>query len=409
MLLRANVLARGHSGIRARDGRALLALLNAGVHPVVPSRGSVGASGDLAPLAHLALVLIGEGEAVSGHGRVPGAEALATRRTGTGRAGAERGPGAHQRHAGVDGRAGAGAGGRRAARPGRRHRRRRCRSTRCGGRRGRSTRESTPPGRTPGRPSRPPTCCGCWPEAPSMRRMPTAGACRTPTPSAARRRCTAPAATRSAFTAQDGRSRGQRVDRQPDGLCRAGRDRLGRQLPWRADRPSRADLPAIAVTHFATISERRAERLVNPALSDLPAFLTEHGGLESGLMLAQVTAAALASELKSLAHPVSVDTIPDLGEQGRPREHEHGAPRSRPPTPWRSRRWSSRSSCSARARAIDLLAPLTTSTPLARVHAAVRDVAPRACRRPSAVARHRSDCRNDRRRRARSHRRPAVN
>ena len=54
MLLRANVLARGHSGIRATTVDALIALLNARVHPVVPSRGSVGASGDLAPLAHLA-------------------------------------------------------------------------------------------------------------------------------------------------------------------------------------------------------------------------------------------------------------------------------------------------------------------------------------------------------------------
>ena len=71
-----------------------------------------------------------------------------------------------------------------------------------------------------------------------------------------------------------------------------------------------ADLTAIAVTQFATISERRSDRLVNPVLSGLPAFLTEHGGLESGLMLAQVTAAALTSELKSLAHPASVDSIP---------------------------------------------------------------------------------------------------
>ena len=71
-----------------------------------------------------------------------------------------------------------------------------------------------------------------------------------------------------------------------------------------------ADLIAIAVTQFATISERRSERLVNPVLSGLPAFLTAHGGLESGLMLAQVTAAAVTSELKSLAHPASVDSIP---------------------------------------------------------------------------------------------------
>src|SRR4029450_5085763 len=66
MALRANVLAKGFSGIRLETLEALLAMLNAGVHPVVPSRGSVGASGDLAPLAHIALVLIGEGEAELG-------------------------------------------------------------------------------------------------------------------------------------------------------------------------------------------------------------------------------------------------------------------------------------------------------------------------------------------------------
>src|SRR5690606_5370562 len=70
-----------------------------------------------------------------------------------------------------------------------------------------------------------------------------------------------------------------------------------------------ADLLCIAVAHLATISERRSDRLVNPASSGLPAFLTRHGGLHSGLMMAQVTAAALASELKTLAHPASVDTI----------------------------------------------------------------------------------------------------
>src|SRR5688500_6378562 len=62
MALRANVLAKGFSGIRVETLDALLAMLNRGVHPRVPSRGSVGASGDLAPLAHLALVLVGEGE-----------------------------------------------------------------------------------------------------------------------------------------------------------------------------------------------------------------------------------------------------------------------------------------------------------------------------------------------------------
>src|SRR5438128_5861614 len=62
LLQRVNVLAKGHSGCRLEVVETLIAMLNAGVHPVVPSRGSVGASGDLAPLAHLALVVIGEGE-----------------------------------------------------------------------------------------------------------------------------------------------------------------------------------------------------------------------------------------------------------------------------------------------------------------------------------------------------------
>jgi histidine ammonia-lyase len=70
------------------------------------------------------------------------------------------------------------------------------------------------------------------------------------------------------------------------------------------------DYAAIAATDLASISERRIEKLVNPALSELPAFLVRDGGLHSGLMMAQVTAAALVSECKILAHPASVDSIP---------------------------------------------------------------------------------------------------
>jgi histidine ammonia-lyase len=71
-----------------------------------------------------------------------------------------------------------------------------------------------------------------------------------------------------------------------------------------------SDVLAIAAAELGAISERRTERLVNPALSGLPAFLTRQGGLESGLMIAQVVAAALASENKALCHPASVDSIP---------------------------------------------------------------------------------------------------
>src|SRR5438132_8003090 len=76
MALRANVLAKGYSGIRVETLDALIGLLNNGIHPRVPSRGSVGASGDLAPLAHLALVLIGEGEVLDDRGTVSGADGL---------------------------------------------------------------------------------------------------------------------------------------------------------------------------------------------------------------------------------------------------------------------------------------------------------------------------------------------
>src|SRR2546428_11467312 len=77
MLLRANTLARGNSGARIETVELLLECLERGVLPVVPSRGSVGASGDLAPLAHLALPLVGEGEAFVDGERLPGLEALA--------------------------------------------------------------------------------------------------------------------------------------------------------------------------------------------------------------------------------------------------------------------------------------------------------------------------------------------
>jgi histidine ammonia-lyase len=76
-----------------------------------------------------------------------------------------------------------------------------------------------------------------------------------------------------------------------------------------------ADLLCIGIVQLATISERRSDRLVNPASSGLPAFLTRHGGLHSGLMMAQVTAAAVTSELKTMAHPASVDTIPTSGNK----------------------------------------------------------------------------------------------
>jgi histidine ammonia-lyase len=75
------------------------------------------------------------------------------------------------------------------------------------------------------------------------------------------------------------------------------------------------DYLAIAIAEMANVSERRIERLVNPQLSGLPAFLTPNGGLHSGFMIAQYAAAALVSENKSVAHPASVDSIPSSANQ----------------------------------------------------------------------------------------------
>jgi histidine ammonia-lyase len=136
-----------------------------------------------------------------------------------------------------------------------------------------------------------------------------------------------------------------------------------------------ADLLVIALAQLATISERRSERLVNPALSGLPAFLTQHGGLQSGLMLAQVTAAALTSELKTLAHPASVDTIPTSANK---EDHVSMsmAAALKAERALHLARFVIAVEVLCACQAIDLLAPLTTSEPLARVHAAVRREVP---------------------------------
>jgi histidine ammonia-lyase len=137
-----------------------------------------------------------------------------------------------------------------------------------------------------------------------------------------------------------------------------------------------ADLTAIAMAHLTTISERRVERLVNPALSGLPAFLTEHGGLESGLMLAQVTAAALTSEVKTLSHPASVDTIPTSANKEDHVSMSMGAALKAADVVGLATRVVAVELLCA-ARAIDLLAPLTTSPALQAAHARLRESAPR--------------------------------
>jgi histidine ammonia-lyase len=130
-------------------------------------------------------------------------------------------------------------------------------------------------------------------------------------------------------------------------------------------------LLAMALAQLATISERRSERLVNPALSGLPAFLTRQGGLQSGLMLAQVTAAALTSELKTTTHPASVDTIPtSANKEDHVSMSMSAALKAERALQLAINVIAIEILCACQA--IDLLAPLSSSATLMCVHRAVR-------------------------------------
>ena len=184
--------------------------------------------------------------------------------------------------------------------------------------------------------------------------------------------------------------RSQRGHRQPDGLRRTKtKSSLGGNFHG-APVAIAADVTAIALAQLATISERRSDRLVNPALSDLPAFLTADSGLQSGYMMAQVTAAALTSEIKTLAHPASVDTIPTSANREDHVSMSMGAAlKAAQALDLALRVVAVEILCACQA--IDLLAPLTTSPLLARVHAQRARDGPGAHDRSPAGARHRRD------------------
>ena len=328
MALRANVLAKGFSGIRLDDARALIDAAQPGVHPVVPSRGSVGASGDLAPLAHLALVLIGEGDATVGDGAVRcrrrrrAARAPASRRSRStpkeGLAlinGTQPSTGDRRRW-----RCSAPSGWR--ARP---TSPRRCRSTRCAARFIRSSRASTTPRplRRPGTLGRQPAA-RCSRAARSTSRTRTAAGCRTPTRCAARRRCTARRATPCASSRGRSTIEANAATDNPMVFADDERDRVGRQLPRRAggdrrrpagDRRSRSSRRSASGAPIGWSIRRSAS---------LPAFLTPRQrpavGLDDGA--GDRRGAGLRDQDARASGERRHD--PDLGQPGRPREHEHG-------------------------------------------------------------------------------------
>jgi histidine ammonia-lyase len=314
MLLRANALAKGYSGARIETVELLVDCLNHGVLPYVPSRGSVGASGDLAPLAHLALPLIGEGEAtVDGH-RLTGAEALAEVGLEPVRLQAKEGLSLVN---GTQFMAAFGALGVVRAR-----RLARVADIACA-----QSLEALQGSRTSFLPQvhalRPlrgqvesaanvlqlledsainesHRWCDKVQDAYSLRCAPQVhGASRDLLDYATGTvEVELNAATDNPLVLVEG------------GMLVSNGNFHGQPLAFALD------ALAMAVSELANIAERRVERLVNPALSDgLPAFLATNGGLNSGFMIPQYVAASLVSENKVLAHPASVDSIPTSAGQ----------------------------------------------------------------------------------------------
>jgi histidine ammonia-lyase len=313
-LLRANALLKGYSGVRPLIVERLCSFLNNDVHACVPARGSVGASGDLAPLAHLALLLMGEGEAFLNGVRQPAAMVLFKLRMEPMRLGPKEGlalvngtqamtaVGAlallrAERLVETAEVAGAltleGLRGTRAAFAPRLHELRPHPGQRTSAARLYALLEDS-------RIADSHRDCGKVQDAYSLRCMPQVhGAVRD-----------ALAYVRRVLEIE--------VNSATDNpLVFAGQEPAivsGGNFHG-APVAHACDFAAIVLADLAAISERRVERLVNPDLSGLPAFLAPNPGLQSGLMLAQVTAAALTSECKGLAHPASVDSIPTSGNQ----------------------------------------------------------------------------------------------
>lgn len=313
LLLRANVLTKGLSGARPVVAETLAAMLNAQVHPVIPARGSVGASGDLAPLAHLALALIGEGEVFFEGARVASTRALRKAGIAPLRLAAKEGL------ALLNGtQATAGVGALALARALR--------------------------------------VVELFDLAGAMSLEALRG---TPAPFDERIHSARPHAGQIAtarhllWLLQDSEIRESHRHNDPrvqdayclrcmpqvHGAARGALDHVRAIIEIESgsatDNPLifadsaeiisggnfhgaslalALDYAAIAMTDLMSISERRIDRLINPDINEgLPAFLSPHAGVSSGMMIAHVAAAALLNEAKVLAHPASVDSVPTSG------------------------------------------------------------------------------------------------
>jgi histidine ammonia-lyase len=314
MLLRANVLARGNSGCRVELVEMLLAMIERGVHPVIPEKGSVGASGDLAPLAHLALSLIGEGKARWRDTEVTSAEALRSAGIEPFRLSAKEGLALlngtqamtaagglaiwrAQRVAALADLAGAmtleGLLGTPSAFDPRIHGARPHAGQIAAAAHLRELLENSEIRRSHlvGDPR--------VQDAYSLRCMPQVhGAVRGVLNH-----------VREVIEVETGSATDNPLVFE-DGAVLSGGNFHGAPVALALD------YAAIAMTDLISIGERRIDRLVNPDVNEgLPPFLSGHPGLSSGYMLAQICAAALLNEAKVLAHPASVDNVPTSGDK----------------------------------------------------------------------------------------------
>src|SRR3954451_1707340 len=314
MLLRANVIAKGYSGARPDLVEILLAMLNADVYPPIPEQGSVGASGDLAPLAHLALSLIGEGTLIKGKREAPAAEILAEIGAKPVTLGPKEGItliNGTQTHTGV-------------ALIALVHARALWRTAHVAGAMSLEALLGTP-------------------VAFDERIHEARGQKGQSRSAALLRDLLADSELRESHRHGDPRVQDPYALRcmpQVHGPVLDALDwideAVSRELNAATDNPlvfengetlsggnfhgltvaMALDFLAIVMTHLATMAERRIDRLVHPDLNQgLPPFLTPDAGVNSGFMMAQVSAAALASECKVLSHPASVDTIPTDGSK----------------------------------------------------------------------------------------------
>jgi histidine ammonia-lyase len=313
MLLRANVLARGLSGARPLVAETLVSMLERGVHPFIPEKGSVGASGDLAPLAHLALCCVGEGEAFFGGERLPGAEAL--RRAGVEPLALEAKEGLALLNGTQALTAVGGLALERAERV--------ARVADVAGAMSLEALRGLPSAFDErvhlARPHR-----GQVEVAARLRGLLEGSELEDPEAGGRRRvqdayslRCMPQVhgAVRDALSHARGVTEVETGGATDNPLVFAEMDEVVSGGNFHGAPLALAfDYSAVALVHLGNICERRIDHLTNPDVNaGLPAFLTPQAGVASGFMVTQIAAVALLNECKVLAHPASTDNLPTDG------------------------------------------------------------------------------------------------